>query len=168
MKNFKFKGKIITVTRKRTRLPNGYMADMDFVVHPGAVLIVPFVNPQEILMLRQYRPVIGKYLYELPAGTLKIKENVLSCARRELNEETGYTAKKLSLLGKIYPVPGYSTEIISIYEAFELKEKAMPKEPDEVIQVHRFKKSRVLKMFKRGHIRDAKTICALAFCGWLN
>ena len=168
MKNFKFRGKVITVTRKRARLPNGHVSELDLVEHPGAVLLVPFVNAREILLLRQYRPVIGKYLYELPAGTLKPKESALSCAQRELAEETGYAARKISLLGRIYPVPGYSTEIIFIYQATQLIEKVLPKEPDEVIAVHRFGKARVVEMFKRGQISDAKTICALAFCGWLN
>jgi ADP-ribose pyrophosphatase len=169
MQNVKcvFKGKLLRVYIGKERLPHGYVATFEMIKHPGASLIVPFLSKDKMIMLRQLRPVIGSYIYELPAGTLDKNESPLSCARREIIEETGYSAGKFTLLGKIYPVPGYSTEKIFIYKAERLKKKERVAEKDEVIESHIFTKSRIKDLFKRGRIIDAKTICALTFCSWL-
>ncbi|MBI4974544.1 MAG: NUDIX hydrolase [Candidatus Omnitrophica bacterium] len=152
---------------KRMRLPNGYIATFEIVKHPGAALIVPFVSKYKIIMLKQLRPVINSYIYELPAGTLGKRESPLSCAKREIVEETGYFAKRFTLLGKIYPAPGYTTEKIIIYKAEGLKEEGRLTEEDEVIRCRTFTKSEIVRLFKADRIVDAKTICALAFCDWL-
>ena len=107
-----YKGRVFSLFKQKRRLPNGYVIELDIIKHPGAVLIIPFLNPRSMIMLRQFRPVLNKYIFELPAGTINISERPLACAHRELIEETGYAAKKMILLGKIYPVPGYSTEKI--------------------------------------------------------
>ncbi len=135
--------------------------------HPGATLIVPFLNKNEVVLLRQLRPVIKKYLYELPAGTLEKGELNLSCARRELVEETGYAGAKFIKLGYIYPVPGYSTEKIVIYKALNLKPAKRALEKDEIITLSVVTKEKVRHLFKTGKINDAKTICAFTLCGWL-
>ncbi len=96
------------------KLPNGNSVQLDLIVHPGAALIVPFLGKDRIILLRQWRAVLNKYLLELPAGTLDKGESILTCAKRELIEETGYASQKMTKLGRIYPVPGYSTEIIHI------------------------------------------------------
>src|SRR3989338_3776900 len=128
-----FRGRLLNVFVKKLTLPNGYTATYEMIKHPGAALVVPFLDKNKIIMLRQLRPVINSYIYELPAGTLDKKESPLVCARREIIEETGFSARKFKLLGKIYPVPGYSTEKIMIYKAEGLeKEKYLP-EKDEVI-----------------------------------
>ena len=162
-----FRGKLLKVFVKKVRLPNGYLATYEMIEHPGAALIVPFLTKDKIIMLRQLRPVIGAYIYELPAGTLDKKESPLSCARREIIEETGYSAKKFKLLGSIYPVPGYSTEKIFIYKADGLKRSVHTPEEDEVIASCVLNKAQVKKLFKTGKIIDAKTIASLAFCGWV-
>jgi ADP-ribose pyrophosphatase len=118
-------------------------------------------------MLRQLRPVIEKFIYELPAGTIDKGEAPASCARREIIEETGYSAKRLTFLGAIYPVPGYSTEKIYIYKAEGLSKKDRVAEKDEVIENHFMSKAEVRRLFKRGRITDAKTIAALAMSNWL-
>ena len=162
-----YKGKLLRLFVKKERLPNGYLATFEMIRHPGASLIVPFLAKDRIIMLRQLRPVIRSYIYELPAGTLDKNESPLSCARREIIEETGFSAKKFTLLGRIYPVPGYSTEEISIFKAEGLKEEKKLAEKDEIIKSHIFDKSEVRRIFKAGKIVDAKTICGLAFCGWI-
>ena len=162
-----FKGKLLKVLVKKMRLPNGYVATYEMIVHPGAALIVPFLSKDKIIMLRQLRPVIESYIYELPAGTLDKGESPLSCARREIVEETGYRAGSFKFLGSIYPVPGYSTEKIYIYKAQGLKKAVHCPEEDEAIEVHVMSRSQVKKLFKDGNIVDAKTIVALAFCGWV-
>ena len=162
-----FKGKLLNVFVGEKRLPNGYVATFEIIKHPGAALIVPFPAKDKIIMLRQLRPVIDSYIYELPAGTLDKNESPLSCARREIVEETGFSAKKMTYLGKIFPVPGYSTECIHIYKAEGLKRREHVAEKDEVIEPHIFSKAKIRQFFKSGRIVDAKTIAALAMCGWL-
>lgn len=163
-----YKGRVISLLNKKTRLPNGFIVDLDIIRHPGAVLAVPFVNHEKIVLLRQYRPVVKTYLWELPAGTLKRAEKPSSCVRREIIEETGFKAKKIRRLGEIFPVPGYSTEKITIFRATGLSRAEPETEEDEVIEVCFAGKKQVQRLFKQGKIRDAKTICALAMCGWLR
>jgi ADP-ribose pyrophosphatase len=162
-----FNGKLLKVYVGKKRLPHGYVATFEMIKHPGAALIVPFLTKDKIIMLRQLRPVIGAYIYELPAGTLDKNELPFSCARREIIEETGYLAKKMTLMGSIYPVPGYSTERIFIYKAERLKKQKRRAEVDEVIESRVYTKSQIKRLFKNGGIVDGKTIAALAMCGWL-
>jgi len=162
-----FKGRLLELSTKKFRLKNGYLAEIETISHPGAALIIPFLSPEKVIFLSQFRPVINSFLYELPAGTLQDKEGMISCARREIIEETGYSAEKITRLGEIYPVPGYSTEKIVIFRADHLsKVKASP-EIDEIITSRIFSKKKVKEFFRQGKIIDAKTICALALCGWL-
>lgn len=162
-----FKGKLLKVFVKKVRLPNGYVATFEMITHPGAALIVPILSKNKILMLRQLRPVINSYIYELPAGTLNKGESPKACARREIIEETGYSAGRLTRLGVIHPVPGYSTEKITIFKAEGFKKCARLAEKDEIIDTEVFTRTRIKRLFKTGRMTDAKTICALAMCGWL-
>ena len=162
-----FEGKLLKLYIKRERMPNGHLGTFEMIRHPGASLIVPFLSRDTIIMLRQLRPVIDSYIYELPAGTLGRNEKPLACARREIIEETGYAARKFTPLGFIYPVPGYSTEKIYLYKAEGLTPRDHTPEHDEEIETHVFTKARVRRLFRAGRITDAKTIAALAFCGWL-
>jgi len=162
-----FSGKLLKLYIKKERLPNGYVATFEMIKHPGAALIVPFLSKDKVIMLRQLRPVIDSYIYELPAGTLDVNESPLSCARREIVEETGYSARKFTLIGSIVPVPGYSTEKILIFKAEGLEKKPRVTEKDEVIKLKVYNKNEINELFKNGKIIDAKTICAFAYCGWL-
>ena len=157
----------LNIKKRKTKLPNGNTIALELVEHPGAVLIVPFFTPTKVILLRQFRPVINAYIFELPAGTLEKGEQPLACARREIIEETGYAARKFTRLGIIYPVPGYSTEKITMFKADELTERGMACEADEVIETVMVTKKMVRDLFKTGKIIDAKTICAFAHCGWL-
>lgn len=157
-----FGGKLINLYFEKQRLPNGYLASLEIVRHPGAVLIVPFIKIDEIVLIRQYRPVITSYIWELPAGTLHKNENPLSCAKRELVEEIGYTAKRWKRLGYIYPAPGYATEKILIFEARELRKVERKIEKDEIISPEIFSKKEINRLLRSGEIIDAKTISALS------
>jgi ADP-ribose pyrophosphatase len=157
----------LNIKKRKTKLPNGNTIALELVEHPGAVLIMPFLTPTKVILLRQFRPVINAYIFELPAGTLEKGEQPLACARREIIEETGYAARKFTHLGIIYPVPGYSTEKITMFKAEELTERGMACEADEVIETVMVTKKMVRDLFKTGKILDAKTICAFAHCGWL-
>ncbi len=159
--------KFLTIKKRKTKLPNGNTIALELVDHPGAVLIVPFLSPGKVILLRQFRAVINSYIFELPAGTLEKNEKPLACARREIIEETGYGAKKFTRLGSIYPVPGYSTEKITMYKAEGLTLRGSACEPDEVIETLVVNRKTVRELFTSGKIIDAKTICAFAHCGWL-
>src|SRR5512135_558120 len=167
MRKVIYKGRVITLVKERRRLPNGRLADIDIIRHPGAVLIVPFLSKDKVVLLRQFRPALDMTLYELPAGTLNKGERQRACAFRELIEETGVAARTLVRIGEIYPVPGYSTEKIVIYTARGLTPCFKQADMDEVITRHVFSKSGVKRLFRSGALTDAKTIVALALCRWL-
>ncbi len=166
-KKIKYKGFFLNVYSRKVTLPNGTKTEIEYIEHPGAVLIIPFLNRTKVVMLRQFRAVVGSYIYELPAGTLEKAESPLKCAKREVIEETGYKSNKLNKLGKILPVPGYSTETIHIFTAEELEKTKMCLEQDEVIETAVFSRKEIQELFKKGDIIDAKTISAFAMCGWL-
>ena len=149
------------------RLPNGRTVKISYINHPGAVIIVPFLSKDKIVFMKQYRPALKKYIYELPAGTLDPNESLVTCAKRELIEETGLRAKTIKKLGQIYPVPGYSTEIIHIFKAENLTQGEAEPEAYEVIENIVMSKSQVRKLFRDGKLQDGKSICALTHCGWL-
>jgi ADP-ribose pyrophosphatase len=135
--------------------------------HPGASLIIPFIDRDRVIMLRQYRPAVKQYLYELPAGTREKGESELACARREIVEETGFAAGSLKKIASIFPVPAYCTEKIAIFRAARLSRKKGSLDKDEIITSKVMTRAQVCRLFRQGLIHDAKTICALAFCGWL-
>lgn len=162
-----FKGRVIKLKTQKRRLPNGRIANLEIIEHPGASLIVPFLSRSKIIFIRQYRPVVQKYLYELPTGTIDPGESPLVCAKREIQEEAGYAASRIVQIGKIHPVPGYSTEVIFIFKAEGLKRKSLAADPDEIIEIRVLDRAAFKVLFKKGQITDAKTICALVFCGWL-
>jgi len=149
------------------KLPNGRTTCITLINHPGAVIIAPFLNKDTVVMLRQFRPALQKYIYELPAGTLEPLERTITCARRELWEETGLKSKKWTKLGAIYPVPGYSTEIIHIYKAERLTLTQAQPEEYEVIETIPMTRPKVRSLMAQGKLMDAKSICTFAFCGWI-
>ena len=157
-KKFHFQTKTMT-------LPNQQRTVMDMVEHPGAALIVPFLTEDTVIILRQYRPVVSEYLWEFPAGTIDPGEDAAACADRELKEETGYRADQWQAKGSIYPVPGYATEVIYIYEARGLSPCTAAGDPAEVIHSERLRVQEVRDLWRKGVIRDAKTICAMAMTG---
>ena len=159
--------KIDVRLNQAVKLPNGRTTHITLINHPGAVIIAPFLNKNTVVMMRQFRPALKKYIYELPAGTLDPHESIVTCAHRELLEETGLLTKKLTKLGAIYPVPGYSTEIIYIYKAEQLTLTQAQPEEYEVIETMPMTKQKVRQLIAQGKLMDAKTICTLAFCGWL-
>ena len=161
-----FRGRLLTLITDKRRLPNGHTLRLEIIKHPGAALIVPFLGKNKIILLKQYRPVVNSYIYELPAGTLNDGETPLACAKREVIEETGYSGRKFTKVRTIYPAPGYTTEKITIYKAEGLKKENVSPEKDEIIRGFVFSKTAVKKLLRTGRIVDAKTICALALCGW--
>ncbi len=163
----RYKGKVFNVSTRKVKLPNGCLVNLEIVEHPGAALVIPFLNKDNVMILKQFRPVINSYIYELPAGTIEKGETPLSCAKREIIEEIGYSASRFTKLGEIFPVPGYSTEKIIIFKAENLKEKKVSPEAEEIIHAFTAAKADIRSLFKKRKIVDAKTISAFAMCGWL-
>ncbi|KAF2960181.1 MULTISPECIES: NUDIX hydrolase [unclassified Thermotoga] len=155
-----FEGKMISVRVDHVRLPDGKVSTREVVDHPGAVVIVPVLG-EKILFVEQYRYPIEQVLLELPAGKMDPAESPEECAERELEEETGYRAKKLSYLGKIFTTPGFTTEVIHIFAAEDLEKTTQNTDPDEFIEVKELHIEEVLSLLRNAEIEDSKTICAL-------
>ncbi len=156
-----YKGRRLSLKVYEAVLPNGRKAYTEAVEHPGAVVIIPLRNSSRLVLLRQYRRVVGRWLYEFPAGTLEPGEKPEQCAARELEEETGYTASRLSRLASLYTSPGYSTEILHFYLAEELRPGSMKPEPDELIEVVEKSFQEFEDMARRGLVEDMKTLAGL-------
>jgi ADP-ribose pyrophosphatase len=165
---YKFKKKDVFLVTRAIRLPNGLEIEKDLIVHPGAAMIIPFLSADKLIILRQYRSTLNKYLYEFPAGTIDPGEKPAACARREIMEEAGYRTAQLTKLGIIYPIPGYSDEVIHIFKAQKLRVQKKPADADEVIEPMIVSRTQLKKLFKSGQIVDGKTIAGLAFCGLVS
>ncbi len=155
------KGRVFDITVENLTFPNGFNVNMEIIRHPGASAIVPILQDNRVLLLKQYRHAIGGYLWEIPAGTFDGQEAALACARRELTEETGHTAQSWDALGTITPLPGYSDERIHIFLARDLTPTVQKLDQDELLEVHAVPFSDVVDMICRGAIEDAKTIAAI-------
>jgi ADP-ribose pyrophosphatase len=134
---------------------------MDFIQHPGAAAMVPMINNQEVILIKQYRHAIREFIWEIPAGTLEPDEPPLSCAARELIEEIGYSAGDWHKLTTITPLPGCSDERIHIFLALDLKPAMQHLDEDEMINVHKMNISDALQMILAGEISDGKTMSGL-------
>ncbi|MCA9932452.1 MAG: NUDIX hydrolase [Ardenticatenaceae bacterium] len=146
------------------RLPNGQTMERAFIDHPGAVVLVPVQQTAvgfNVLMLRQYRAALGETILELPAGTRGWDEKWLTCAQRELREETGFRAASLIYLGEIWPSPGVSNEQMRLYMAAGLEPDPLPADADEEISVQPMPLPELLEMARNGRIHDAKSIIGL-------
>jgi len=134
----------------------------NFIEHPQTVVIIPFISKNEIILIRQYRYPLKKFIWELPAGKVKEGESIKECAARELEEETGFKAGKLKKLFSFYSTPGYSSEIIHVFIASELKKGEQKLDEREIIpRVKRFKIKDAIKLITERKIKDGKTILAL-------
>jgi len=130
-------------------------------VHNGAVVILAFVKPDTILLIRQKREAVGQILLELPAGTLEKGEVPMNCAGRELQEETGYLAARMKVIGSFYSSPGILTEKMHAFAAFDLTKTHQALDEGEELEVHEVKLDDAVAMIKTGEIQDAKTIATL-------
>ena len=162
-------GKVFELIRENVTLENGTTTDVEFIEHPGATAVIPFLDDKRIVLLKQYRHALKKYIWEVPAGTLDPREEIISCAKRELIEETGYSAGQWHRLGEITPVPGYSDERIHIFLVTGLQPADQNLDEDEVIQVQAVDFLKAIEMIGDGEIQDAKSIAGLFFASqWLK
>ena len=130
-------------------------------VHPGAVVILPFVDDEHILLIRNRRYVVDETLVELPAGTMEKNEDPMNCAGRELVEETGFLAGRLKSLGNFFTAPGILSEKMYAFAAYDLQRAKASLEPGEEIEIAPASLDEAIDMIRYGQIKDAKTIATL-------
>ena len=154
-------GGLLTVKKDVVRLANGNISQREYVMHPGAVVVVPLLPNGNVLLERQFRYPLHQVFIELPAGKIDPDEDVLKTGQRELLEETGYTAQNWVKLGVQHPCIGYSNEVIHIYLASNLSAGEHQRDEDEMLEVFNVKLEQCLEMISNQEITDSKTIVAL-------
>ncbi len=156
-----YRGAFLEMVTERVSLPNGRSATLDLIRHPGAAAVVPFLDDDRILLIRQYRHAAGGTIFEVPAGKLEPGEGPEICARRELEEETGKRARRIEALGSILTTPGFTDERIHLFAAFDLEEVPQALEADEIIEQAPMSLETALGLIWSGELTDAKSIVAL-------
>ena len=151
-------GIFLNMKRDKVSLPDGGEAVREYLTHPGAVAVLAILDDGRVLLERQYRYPIAKACIEIPAGKLEIGEDALLCAKRELEEETGYTATKWSYIRRIHPVISYSTEFIDIYLAEGLMPGNSHLDAEEFLDVFAAPLEQLLAWVEDGEITDVKTM----------
>ena len=156
-----YRGDLFSFVTEDVTLPNGSRAEMAVVRHPGSTAVVPFLDDSKVVMERQYRHAVGGYLLEIPAGTMERGEAPADCAKRELEEETGFMATQIIEIGRVHIIPAYSDEIIHLYIAKGLVPSRQRLDKDEIIKVVQCPFHQTLEMIDAGQITDALTILTL-------
>jgi ADP-ribose pyrophosphatase len=154
-------GRKIRVAIDTTTAPDGTTIRRDVILHPGAVVILPVLDAERVVLLRNHRFAIGETLWEVPAGTVELGEPLESCAKRELAEETGYAAAKWRSLGYLYASPGVLDEKLHLFVAEQLTPGPARPEPDEQLHPVIVRLDEAIRMCLAGEIKDAKTITSL-------
>lgn len=159
-----WRGRAVNFDVDTVRLPDGKLATREYMNHPGAVGVVPFLDKDTIIMVRQYRHPVGEVTLELPAGKIDPKESVLTCIKRELAEETGYTASKFAPLIRYWPTPAFANEVLHLFVATGLKPGKIHADDDEFIEAVEIPFKKAVAMVKNGKIRDSKTVVGILAC----
>lgn len=163
MSGYVYRGRKFSVKVGDHKLPSGREVQVEVVEYPGAAVILPLLDGGSVVLVKQYRPAIGRWIYELPAGTIMPGENPECCARRELEEETGYKAGRLAKMFSMYTAPGYSTEVLHSYLAERLERGEVRLEEDEELAVEAIPLGEAIEMVRRNEICDGKTIATLLY-----
>ena len=156
-----YQGRLLHVREDTVRLPDGSVSRREYLVHPGAAVILAMPDPATVLMERQYRYALRTHVYELPAGKIDPGEEPLATAQRELREETGHEAGEWRHLLTTYPVVGYSDERIELYLARELRHVGHALDDGEFLEVFALPVAEALDWVRSGRIVEAKTIMGL-------
>lgn len=163
-----YRGPVFWITTDQVLEPSGIRARRDIVRHTGSVVVMPVDDSHsepQVLLLRQYRHAAQQYMWELCAGRIDEGENELVAAKRELREETGFSAHRWKRIFRYYASPGFVDETMAVYVARDLHAGAAEPEEDEVIEVRFFPLSKAVRMIMTGKILDGKTIAGVL---WLN
>lgn len=168
-----FSGKLLEVRVDRARLPDNREALREYVVHPGAVMVIGALDNGRLIFERQFRYPLDRVFLELPAGKIDLGEDILECAKRELREETGYEAADWRYVGVIHPCIGYSNERIEIFLARGLRHVGAALDEGEFLEVLELSLDEALEAVRGGEITDAKTTVGVLWAekilrgGWL-
>lgn len=160
-----FDGRLLHVRRDRIRLPDGGEATREFIVHSGAVMVVPILDDGRLVMERQWRYPLARVMLEFPAGKLEAGEPTLECAQRELLEETGYRAREWALAGVLHNAVAYSSEHIEIWFARGLVAGQRRLDEGEFLELHLCTVDELDRRCAAGDVTDAKTLVGLQ---WLQ
>lgn len=158
-------GHFLDVRRDTARLPDGSLASREYIVHPGAVMVIAQDDDGQLVLERQYRYPVKSVMIEFPAGKLDAGESTLACAQRELHEETGYSAREWARAGVLHPVISYSTEFIEIWFARGLSRGERKLDQGEFLDVFTARPEELIEWCRTGQVTDAKT---LAGALWLQ
>ena len=156
-----YHGRILDLTRELHRMPNDSESRFEIIKHPGGAAALPILDDGRLLLIRQFRPAVEDYIYEIPAGRLEVGENAAGCVERELEEEVGYRPHHLESLGYVYSSIGFCTEKIFLFVATALEKTQTDHEADEFIEPVIVTLDQSLEMISAGTIPDAKTQIAL-------
>ena len=159
-----FKGRLLHAFRDEVSLPNGVVTTREYVVHPGAVMVVPLLEDAsgvlQVVLERQFRYPLGRVMGEFPAGKLDAGEDCFHCAQRELREETGYSARQWAHAGVLHPLVAYSTEFIDIWFARGLSKGPRQLDEGELLDVFTATPMQLLDWCRQGRVTDGKTLTA--------
>jgi ADP-ribose pyrophosphatase len=156
-----YRGRLLHVKKDRVRLPDGNESSREYIIHPGAAVILPIFENGDILLERQHRYPLHRDFLELPAGKFDPHETELACAQRELQEETGYLALKWRELPTFYPCIGYSNERLVYFLAEELTFSGEDMDEDEFLEILRVPFAEAMAMVGDGRINESKTVMGL-------
>jgi 8-oxo-dGTP pyrophosphatase MutT (NUDIX family) len=160
-----FKGRVLTLNLETVTLPNGRVTELEIAHHPGGAAVVAVDRAGRVCLLSQFRHAAGGWIREIPAGKLDDGEPPLACARRELAEEAGVTARRWDKLGEYLSSPGVLTEVIHVYLARELDAAEAAPEEHEVLEVEWVPLEEAVQMASSGGLRDGKSLVGLLWAG---
>ena len=161
-------GRVVHLSVDRVRFPDGREGELELIRHRGASAVVPLLGrledpDPEVVLIRQYRYATGGVIYEIPAGIPEDGESWEACARRELEEETGYRGADFKPLTSLFTTPGFTNEVIHFFLATGLTGGQIQRDEDEFIEVVSFPFSEALALIRKGEIRDGKSVSGLLF-----
>ena len=156
-----YEGKLLNLRIDTVEMPNKRYSKREIVEHPGAVAVIAITDDNQVILVKQFRKAVEKFLLEVPAGKIELNEEPRETAIRELQEETGYIANKIEYLLEFYTSPGFSNEKISLFLATKLTEGEINRDTDEHIEICKYDIEELVKMANRGDILDAKTIISI-------
>lgn len=160
-----FEGRFFQLDVDRVQLPSGHTVTLEVIRHPGSVVIVPMPSATEVILIRQYRYSIDRWIWELPAGTLKPAEDPLAGAARECEEEIGLVPKSLRRIGAFYPTPGFCDELMIFFRCSDLQPPAqdspVQKDEDEDLEPRTFTLAEARRLVEAAEIVDMKTVVGL-------
>ena len=168
-----YRGKVFSVRRDVVVEPGPWRsrrieAVREVVCHTGSVVLLPVFPDERILLVRQYRYAVGDFLWELPAGRIEPGESPRAAAQRELLEETGYTGRRFTRLLKLFPTPGFVSEVMVFYVVRGLRTGRAQPESDEALAWKKFTLAELWQMMRRGTLCDGKSVAGILYCARLG